>query len=170
MNASKTKSDTARIALELGPVLVVLRRFISAKEKMELLEQIPDISALSAGSAAWFFAPLDEETVAPTNMRKFISAIESIYCGVECGHFDLSPDMQVYTALVYLLCERIGGSATSMASHAVDQLLPALDHCSCDKALVTTTLLRIDRQSAANADSDVSEWQRLLIASGAKPS
>lgn len=151
-----------KISSELLSVLKTLRRFIPAREKMQLVEDIPDISALSGGSASWFFAPLDEGFVRQGDMRKFISAIESIYSGIDCGHFSLSADMHEYVALVYLLCERSGGSATSMAGHAVNNLLVALDHSSADKSLIKTLLLHMDRDIPANADSEVSTWHRLM--------
>ena len=162
MSASKEKSNTAKIAPELNSVLKALRRFIPAKEKAHLVEKISDIAQLFGGSSSWFFAPLDEGRVQQANMRKFVSAIESIYSGIECGHFSLSPAMHEYIALIYLLCERIGGSATSMANHAVDHLLAAIDSGCVDRSLVKALVLSMDREISANPDSEVLDWERLL--------
>lgn len=156
------KCCEAGIVPELYSALKALRRFISAKEKMQLVEKIPDISELSGGSATWFFAPLDEGVVASANMRKFVSAIESTYCGIECGHFSLSPNMHVYVALVYLLCERIGGSATSMARQAVEHLLSSVAASGVDKTSLKDLLLTLDKEIPASPDSEVSYWQGLL--------
>ena len=160
MHNPKIEPNSAKA--ELRSLLKALGRVISGAEKHQLLSEIPDISMLSSGTPSWFFAPLAEGVLDPKNMRKFISAGESIYCGLECGHFSLSPNMHAYIALVYLLCERIGGSATSMAAPAVDLLLAALEHIRIDQRLVETLLRHMDSEITPHPDSEVPEWQRLL--------
>lgn len=93
MGASKENANIAKITPELNAVLKTLRRIILSKEKAHLVEEISDIAQLYDGSSSWFFAPLDEGSVQQANMRKFISSIESIYSGIECGQFSLSPSM-----------------------------------------------------------------------------
>ncbi len=162
MHNSRRGSNSAKA--ELHSVLKALGRVISEAEKHQLFSAIPDISMLSGETPSWFFAPLAEGIVNPKDMRKFISAGESIYCGLKCGHFALFPNMHAYIAVVYLFCERTGGSATSMAAHAVDHLLAALEHLRIDKRLVEALLRHMDIEVTPHADSEVSEWQKLLAA------